>query len=326
MIKKLQKKNQLLCTSRRYREVVDLAKIRKTNLKFIGEHGGADRHSKLHASVRRMTDLSSMVNKFAPDLTISFCSPEAARISYGLGIKHIAFSDSPHAEAVMRLSVPFVQKLLIPWVISKNEFTKFGIRKENIIQYKAIDASVIVRTKSKRTTNDPLFSKIKKTILVRPEESQASYLSSKNVKTIKIIDSIVKEFPDYNIVILARYKPQITQLKMRFKNKVKVLNKVVEGKKLLESVDVFVGSGGTMTAEAALMGIPTISFSAVPNYIENYLQRVGLIKRTNEPDKINFQIKEYLKTNRKVTRQKANRILDSMEDPFFKLAKCIKMV
>nr|AIF21719.1 hypothetical protein [uncultured marine thaumarchaeote SAT1000_06_A02] len=36
-----------------------------------------------------------------------------------MGIKHICFSDSPHAENVMRLVVPLVQKLLIPWIIPK---------------------------------------------------------------------------------------------------------------------------------------------------------------------------------------------------------------
>ena len=38
------------------------------------------------------------------------------------------------------------------------------------------------------------------------------------------------------------------------------------------NTDVFViGSGGTMTAESALLGIPTISYNAIPNIIENYL-------------------------------------------------------
>ncbi|HXV50610.1 MAG TPA: DUF354 domain-containing protein, partial [Nitrosopumilaceae archaeon] len=119
MIRKLQKNNQVLCTSRNYREVVELAKIRGTNLVFIGKHGGADRLDKLNASLLRMNGLLSKIRKFAPHLTVSFCSPEAARISYGLGVKHIAFCDSPHAEAVMRLSIPLVQKLLIPWIIPK---------------------------------------------------------------------------------------------------------------------------------------------------------------------------------------------------------------
>ena len=44
-----------------------------------------------------------------------------------------------------------------------------------------------------------------------------------------------------------------------------------DGKHLLNNTDVFIGSGGTMTAESALMGIPTISYNAVPNIIEEFL-------------------------------------------------------
>ena len=63
-------------------------------------------------------------------MVVSFCSPETARISFGLGIKHIAFSDTPHADAVMQLTVPLIQKLLIPQIIPKNEFVKYGINKK----------------------------------------------------------------------------------------------------------------------------------------------------------------------------------------------------
>jgi len=277
MIRKLQKNNKLLCTSRNYREVVELAKIRGMNLVFIGKHGGSDKTGKLNASITRMYSLLSVVKKFNPELTVSFCSPEAARISYGLGVNHIAFCDSPHAEAVMKLSLPLVQRLLVPWIIPKKEFTKYGISEEKISQYKAIDASVIVKERSKKGGKYNFLLK-KKTILIRPEESEAAYVSNNGNRITKIIREIVKEFPNCNIVILGRYLPQISKLKREFGSKIIMMNRVVDGKRLLKFVDVFIGSGGTMTAEAALMGVPTISYDAVPNYIEQYLVKNGLIK------------------------------------------------
>ncbi|HXV38313.1 MAG TPA: DUF354 domain-containing protein, partial [Nitrosopumilaceae archaeon] len=132
MIKKLEKKNKLLCTSRKYREANQLAKIRKLNLSIIGKHGGGDTFEKLQSSVDRIKKLSIIVKKFSPDIAISLCSPEATRISHGLGIKHIAFCNAPHAEAVMKLSIPLIQKLLIPKHIPKGAFTKYGISKKNI--------------------------------------------------------------------------------------------------------------------------------------------------------------------------------------------------
>lgn len=324
MIRKLQKNNKLLCTSRNYREVVDLAKIRGINLVFVGRHGGSDKTGKLNASLTRMHRLLSIVKKFNPELTVSFCSPEASRISYGLGVKHVAFCDSPHAEAVMRLCLPLVQRLLIPWVIPKKEFTRYGISKEKILQYKAIDASVIVKERSKKDMEYNFLLKKKKTILIRPEESEAAYVSDNENRIIRIIREITKEFPNYNIVILGRYLPQINKLKREFGSKIIMMNGVVDGKSLLKFVDVFIGSGGTMTAESALMGIPTISYDAVPNYIEQYLVRNCLVKREKNPQKIVFLVKEILKSDNKKSRNKARKILNSMEDPFSKLVVHIK--
>ena len=213
MIEKLRKNNQILCTSRNYHEVVELAKVRSIKLVLVGKHGGSNKSGKLKASLERTLHLSQIVAKFAPDLTISFCSPEAARISFGAGIKHIAFSDSPHADAVMRLSVPFIQKLLIPWIIPKKEFVRYGIAEKDIIHYRSIDAALIVKQKSKNYSKNDFHLKNKKTILVRVEESQAAYIKTRRNSTTNIINEIVKEFPNFNIVVLGRYLPQINQLK-----------------------------------------------------------------------------------------------------------------
>ena len=321
MVSKLSKNHKILCTSRNYREVVELSKIKKVNLRLIGKHGGSTKEGKLHSSIQRMNYLLDVVAKFSPDLTVSFCSPEAARISYGIGIKHVAFSDSPHAEAVMRLSVPLVQKLLIPWVIPKNEFVKYGISKKDIIHYKAIDAAVIVKEKSRIEKVN--VDTTKKTIVIRPEESEAAYILGKT-ESDNIIQEISKESESFNIIVLARYISQKNRLKEKFGKKINIMDKVVDGKSLLNITDLFIGSGGTMTAEAALMGVPTISYDAAPNYIEKHLVRIGLVRREINAKKISTLIKKMLNDN-KANKEKARIVLSSMEDPYLKLVEVMKM-
>ena len=46
----------------------------------------------MEAAVERMGLLTKKMEKFSPDLGISFCSPDAS-VTFGLGVKHIAFSD-----------------------------------------------------------------------------------------------------------------------------------------------------------------------------------------------------------------------------------------
>jgi hypothetical protein len=79
-----------------------------------------------------------------------------------------------------------------------------------------------------------------------------------------------------------------------------------------------------MTAESALLGVPTISFDAVPNFIENYLIKKKLVKRETEPKKIVLAIKRLMRTSKIENRRKAKKILASMEDPFPKLVRTIK--
>ena len=321
MIKRLKKNHSVLCTSRKYNQVTELARIRKQKLVIIGKHGGAEKHDKLDASLSRSKLLVKKISKFSPDITLSFCSPEAARVSYGLGIHHICFSDSPHATAVMRLVVPLVQKLLIPWIIPKKKFTKFGIDQNNIIQYKAIDAATI----SKRKIKNIKKTVGKRIILIRLEEDEASY-SLKKRPIIPIVKEILKEFSGQEIVIMTRYASQKKYLQQIFQKKIKILSTVVDSKLLLYNADIFIGSGGTMTAESALLGIPTISYDAVPNIIEDYLVRKKLVMREVNPKKMVSVMKKVFKSSNSRRKNRAKKMMSSMEDPYPILLKTMKSI
>jgi len=108
--------------------------------------------------------------------------------------------------------------------------------------------------------------------------------------------------------------------------KIIVLDHVVDNNEIFSLTDVFIGSGGTMTAEAALRGIPTISYNAIPNIVENYLVKKGLVKREVNPDKIVLLIRKLLNTNRDLIKKKAKSELKTMEDPYFKLVKTIESI
>ena len=323
IIEKLGQKHDILCTSREYNEVTKLAKIRHFDLIFVGKHGGGDKKSKLKASIERIEKLSKKIKNFEPDVVISFGSPEAARISFGLGIKHIMFCDSPHANAVMKLTLPLIQKLLIPYVIPKKEFSKFGINEKDIVQYKAIDAVVTMQRKINQNIMSPFKNNNKKNILIRVEEEEASY-TSKSSKIIPIIKKIANDYKDENIIVLGRYTQQIINLQKIMGKKIKVIKMSFDGKYLLNDTDVFIGSGGTMTAESALMGIPTISYNAVPNIVENFLVKKCLVKRETNPVKISNHIKKIFELKNKQNQKRAKKIVKEMEDPIEKLIKIIK--
>lgn len=298
--------HEILCTGRDYREAKELAKIKKIDIKTIGKHGGDNKYEKLKASTERAFLLSSIINSFNPELTVSFSSPEAARISYGLGIKHYVFNDSPHATAVARLTIPLVDRLFCPWIIPIKEWTKFGLVKSKITTYKALDPIVWIK-RELENNNDLEILKLKKKlkieegkkiVLIRPEEVKASYIADKNVKkSIELIDGVVNNFSDkYNILILARYKDQIDFYKNRFEKKsgTRIIETVTDGILLLKLADLFIGAGGTMSAEAALIGKPVISITPINFHVENYLIKIKLVKKIRNSNILNKSIKKIL--------------------------------
>jgi Uncharacterized protein conserved in archaea len=100
----------------------------------------------------------------------------------------------------------------------------------------------------------------------------------------------------------------------------------VNGKEILNNVDCFIGSGGTMTAEAGLLGIPTISLNAVPNRIEDFLVKNKIVVRSESPNRISREIFQALNNENiiKKRKQRANKLVASFEDPYQVLLRTIR--
>lgn len=315
--------HNVLCTSRQYREAVELAKIKKLDLTVVGSHGGADRYDKLRESAIRTQELAEAVMRFRPEVALTFSSPEGARVAFGLGIRHIGFNDSPHAEAVARLTIPLMSRLLCPWVIPYSTWTQFGIAKGNITRYRALDPAAWLKH-----DEIPEPDENKNTILLRLEESKASYIADKKLGTERMIDDFVNElWQSADIMVLCRYKDQIAEVEARYGNKVRILNDVVDGTALVKSAGLFVGAGGTMTAEAALLGKPTISIAPLQFYVEKYLLESGLVKRAANAEALVRLGSKMMSDDRyrHAQKKKAARILAKMEDPTDRMISAVRL-
>ena len=321
LIEALQERgDEVVVTSRRYREAELMLRKRQINAIFIGSHGGKRLDAKLTASLERSNELTEYFKQDTPDVLVSFSSPEACRVAYGLGIINLCVSDSPHAEAVSRLTVPLADCLLTPWIIPDKSWTGFGIERNKIEQYKALDPFVWL---SRRDLSDKKevtlnIDKSKSTITLRLEESFASYVSSnKTTHEFVLIKRLIEEFRDQNIVILCRYSEQVDEVYKKFKGRVIVPTDVVDGVALLQSSDLFIGLGGTMTAEASLLGTPTISFFSGSYFVERYLISKGLLTKPRDVDGVIRVSKNFLRDIklRKQMKIRSNRIRSGMEDP-----------
>jgi uncharacterized protein len=160
-------------------------------------------------------------------------------------------------------------------------------------------------------------------VLIRPEETKASYIADKKLaNSISMVDAVVNSLSDStNIIILCRYEEQIRQFMERYEERALVMRNVVDGTSLTCASEVFIGAGGTMTSEASLLGKPTISISPIRFYVEKYLVTSGLVKRASNPIDLVRLTKKMLSSEsyKRKQRRLAAGILDKMEDPLAKM-------
>jgi predicted glycosyltransferase len=174
------------------------------------------------------------------------------------------------------------------------------------------------------------LEKSKSIVAFRPEESFASYLLGKTSKTpilLPLIEGLLKSSVDFQAVVFPRYETQHF-LKEKLGEHVRVCESVVDAPSLLYYSSVFIGAGGTMTSEAALLGVPTFScYPSKPYIVEKYLIKKGLIDREPSLERVKVKVLKTLRnieSSRKMQAEKARRLTSSFEDPVDVIAKTIE--
>jgi len=313
---------QVLATSRHYREVEPLAKMQGLELEFIGERGEKERSGQLRASLERQRMLLPLVESFMPGVSVSVASADCARISFGLGIRHVAVNDSPHSLVAGKLSLPLSYHLLTPWIIPYSAWSTYGLSRRDITRYRALDPAAWLKRRSKGVLNLELDPG-RKTIVVRLEESYAPYMMGKSRSWVdSVLSALAQGFTGYNLVALCRYEDQLKSIKERYGSSYIIPEDVIDGTALLDATDVLVGMGGTMNAEAALQGVPTISAFQGELYTERFLISKGLLTKSRDVKTISRLVRRFSAEGYHADFSKrAGRLLDSMEDPAKRVAE-----
>jgi predicted glycosyltransferase len=310
--------------SRRYREVSQLVERKGLKVDLIGEHGGKDLRDKLLTGTKRIQGLAPIFNEMDPDVALSFSSPQLARASFGLGVPHIGVNDSPHAVAVAKLTLPLSHKLLTPKMIPKKAWTGYGISEDRIVQYNALDPWVWLRDfEPDASVLDELdLSRDAPIITIRVPEMQAAYLLG-NSTGLSVMTEFMRDLKrlrdELQVVVVPRYREQVDSLLRSVEGGIKVCEEIVDGPSLLHYSDVFIGAGGTMSAEAALLGIPTYSsYPGEPYLVERYLVERNLVIRETDYGRIARGVLEILEDPveaRRAQSSRARELVSGFEDP-----------
>jgi uncharacterized protein len=328
------KGHETLITTRVYREAEQTLRLKNLRFSVVGTHGGGTAFGKLIASAERIAKLGNLIQKWKPSVAVSFSSVEASRVAFGLGIPHVAANDSPHSWMVARLTIPLTTYLCCPWIIGRSVWEEFGGPMKKVILYKALDPAAWLKRHrpSDRVLRQLGLEKERPIVVFRTEEAFASYLmgrsSDKEPVVGPIIDELLRRGLECQIVVSTRYGMQAPVIRKRFGDRVTVVDRIVDATSLLWYSSAFVGSGGTMTVEAALLGIPSTSCFPGPKplYIQ-YLEKLGLVETLRSPREVSSKVQRILTDPEAFEEQRrgGKELLAKMEDPVAKILSTVEL-
>ncbi len=247
--------HEIVITARPLANTIDLLKQKKLNYTIVGEHYGKNILKKIAGYPIRIWQLKNFLKNQQVDIAVSqssFHSPIVAKL---LGIPSIYTNDNEHALG-NKPSFYFASKILIPENLSIEKITGLGISKEKIIQYPGVKEGIYLWSKSKEIYKYRLENNIKTNIYIRPEPQTAQYYNGKQDFLDETIFELQKNYP---ITILPRDAKQMMHYSTD-KFKYCVVPKIpLTLESIASNCRLFVGAGGSMTREMAILGIPTVS-------------------------------------------------------------------
>ncbi len=116
-------------------------------------------------------------------------------------------------------------------------------------------------------------------VVVRTPPSRATYHQFENTLFGDAVGALGNE-PNVRVVVLVRHAEQRAEIDALRLPNVLTPDRAIDSRSLMYHADLVVGAGGTMTREAALMGVPTYSvFAAEQPAVDRELERRGLLRR-----------------------------------------------
>ena len=292
LIKELESEgHKIIITSRPLANTVELLDQSGLKHTIIGDHYGKNFYKKLFGYPVRVLQLKRFLKRHKLDLAVSQSSFHSPLVAKLLGIPSIYTNDNEHALGNLP-SFFFATQILIPENLPIKNVTKNGVSKKKVIQYPGVKEGIYLWKKGmeindrKKSIDNSTFE-----IYIRPEPLTAQYY---NGKQNFLDDTICTLQNKYRITVLARDKTQLEYYKQEKFSKVNVPEKSLDFETIAINCSLFIGAGGSMTRELAILGIPTISvYQDNLLEVDKYLIAKNLMK--HEPDITPDIVENYIK-------------------------------
>jgi len=247
---------QLTITCQDLSNTVGLLKLHRLDHQIVGQHYGKRVISKVAGYPIRALKLWSHLKDRGVNLAVSQASYQSPLVAKLLGVPSIYMNDNEHSAGNLpafafatQIHVPecFTNSNLRRQFASLRKVHRYPGVKEGIYLWRIADR--IHQTRAKRTHG-------RMRIYIRPEPHMANYYrGAKN-----FLDDLILGLRDeVELTILPRGVEQTAYYADERFEGIRVVANAITLEEIAVACDLFIGAGGTMTREMAVLGIPTLS-------------------------------------------------------------------
>jgi hypothetical protein len=251
--------HEFIFTTREHPDTLPLAKALGEEPIVVGKYNPSTLSSRLEESAERVIAFTKLFKDNPPDVAIAHQSVELCRTAYGLGVPIILTADTPYAEAVNRLTIPFAHTIVVSEALPKSFVARYCAR--NWVPFKGVDEVAWIKGFKPNRING-----LKKPLIVmRQIETKAAYAGGKQ-DLAKVMAQKLSELG--NVQYIERYNGQGKTYASK--------DAFVDSASLVADADLVVSYGGTIAREAALQGVPSVAVSDMAKTnVNRYLAQKG---------------------------------------------------
>jgi predicted glycosyltransferase len=279
------KGHEILVTVRDNAQTAELASAHWPSSTLIGRESPANAVAKAATLTRRVLDLARWARPRRPDVAVSHNSYAQIAAARMLGVPVLTASDFEHQPA-NHLAFRLASRILMPEALRRANVERQGATPSKRVFYPGLkeelyigdfepDEEILSKLEIERSGDEVV-------VVTRTPPTRAIYHRFPNplfVETLRLLDRA----QNLRLVVLTRHAEQreaITALKLR---QAVVPARAVDSRSLMYVADLVIGAGGTMTREAALLRIPTLSmFRGSQPAVDRWLEEEGLLRVIHE--------------------------------------------
>lgn len=301
------KGHELIITARDFSETLPL--LEKNGIKPIvyGKYKGKNRIKKVLGLFSRIFTLLFNVPKF--DLAFSLGGNFTSTVAWLRRKKSIVFSDNDISFKFFSFALS--DYFIFPFYFKYQKIQKkYHIKDRQIKTFQGFKEDIYIAD----YVPDPNFMKqlpFTDFVTIRPENLKASYVPKDSVT---IVPQLFEKFKDENILFLPRYEEE-KKYAEGFSN-VWYPEGPLPGLDVCYNTKAMMTGAGTFAREAALLGVPAVSFFPSPVFltVDEVMQEMGIEFKSRNPEEIYRYVKDAKKGES--SQERSKKVLKEVLDIF----------